>query len=201
MCEVAAASCDPSVRSPVQVVAKPEDQEGCVFCNNRRSPDMVLSNRVCDSCTSCHSENCKAGNGDCEFTCWASGYDIGKKCCDISAKKPDDGKDCQECTNHRTQWMMENGLLCEDYSFAYANRCSNVDSLAGLRSWWLDSPIQYCQYSCWKNGVGFQGKTLSGGMIVGEKRGQYPQTFDSRPCCPRDETTDNDLFPGSPTSI
>eukprot|EP00562_Extubocellulus_spinifer_P031163 CAMPEP_0178722400 /NCGR_PEP_ID=MMETSP0699-20121125/24917_1 /TAXON_ID=265572 /ORGANISM="Extubocellulus spinifer, Strain CCMP396" /LENGTH=403 /DNA_ID=CAMNT_0020373259 /DNA_START=176 /DNA_END=1386 /DNA_ORIENTATION=- len=201
MCEVAVTSCDPTARSDVQVVAKPQGQDGCVFCNNYLSPDMLENNSVCDSCTSCRPENCEAGNGYCEFTCWATGYDIGKKCCDISVQKRDDSEDCQECTNHRTQWMVENRRLCEDYSFAYTNRCGNEDPLTGSRSWWLDSPVQYCQYSCWKNGAGFQGKTLSGGMIVGDKRARYPQTFDSRPCCPRDDTTDNDLFPISPKRV
>ena len=199
-CEVAITTCDPGARSPVQVVSKPKEQEGCVFCNNHRSPDMIERRSLCDSCSSCRPENCEARNGYCEFTCWATGYDIGKKCCDISAQKPDDGKDCQECTNHRTQFMVERGLLCESFDFAYTNRCSNKDPLAGISSWWLDSPIQYCQYSCWKNGVGFQGKTLSGDMIVGPKRNEYPQTFDNRPCCPRDDTTDDDLFPVSATN-
>ena len=201
-CEVATTSCDPNVKSPVQVVEKPEDQTGCVFCNNHRSPAMLARNSVCDSCRNCRPTECTSGQGYCEFSCWITGYDIGKKCCDISAQKPDDGKSCQECTNHRTQFMVENGEECATYAFAFTNRCSNElppDPLTGVawRSWWLDSPVQYCQYSCWLAGVGYQGKTIYGEHHVGQKANQFPQTFDSRPCCDRSQDTDPDLFPVS----
>lgn len=201
-CEVAAASCDPNDRSPIQVVEKPDDQEGCVFCNNHRSPAMLERGSLCDSCGSCRPELCTSRSGYCEFSCWITGYDIGKKCCDISAQKPDAGKSCQECTNHRTQFMVENGYECATYNFAFTDRCSNTlpaDPITGLpwRSWWLDSPIQYCQYSCWKNGVGFQGKTIFGEHHVGQKANQFPMTFDPRPCCDRSDETDTDLFPVS----
>ena len=163
---------------------------------------MLSRNSVCDSCSDCRPVECTSGNGYCEFTCWITGYDIGKKCCNISAQKPDNGKDCQECTNHRTQFMVENGRECDTYEYAFTDRCSNEDPPDPItgeawRSWWLDSPIQYCQYSCWLAGVGYQGKTLYGAHHVGDKANQYPQTFDPRPCCDRSPETDTDLFPPS----
>jgi len=97
--------------------------------------------------------------------------------------------------------MVENGDQCATYQFGLTNRCARevpanpATGTAARRSWWLTSPIQYCQYSCWKNGAGYQGKTLTGELTVGDKKNQYPQTFDPRPCCARSDATDPDLFP------
>ena len=184
----------------------PPTQPGCVDCTNLRSPTMISRNSVCDSCNRCRPIECTQLNGFCEFTCFLSGYDIGKECCDYTQQLPDDGKDCQECTNIRTQRMVESGQQCATYQFGLLNRCARerpanpATGTPASRSWWLDAPVQYCQYSCWRANAGYQGKTLTGEMIVGEKKNQYPQTFDPRPCCPRSDATDPDIFPPpSPT--
>ena len=179
----------------------PPTQPGCVDCTSFRSPTMISRNSVCDSCNRCRPVECTQLNGYCELTCFLTGYDIGKECCDYTQQLPDDGKDCQECTNIRTQRMVESGQQCASYQFGLLNRCARerpanpATGTPASRSWWLDAPVQYCQYSCWRANAGYQGKTLTGAMVVGEKKAQYPQTFDPRPCCPRSDATDPDIFP------
>lgn len=199
----------PSSSLEIQTKTKP-GLPTCEDCTNNRSMSMVLRNTYnCDSISRrTRSTECPRLNGACELSCFLAGYDVGKECCDYSQQPPDEGKDCQECTNHRTQKMIETGRDCSTYQWGLLNRCAREippnpsTGVPGKRSWWLDSSIQYCQYSCWKAGNGYQGKTLTGQMVdVGEKKSQYPKTFDSRPCCPRSDDNDPDLFPSSKPSL
>lgn len=193
----------PSPSLEIQTKTAP-GQSTCEDCTNNRSISMVLRNtNNCDSISGrTRSAECPRLNGACELSCFLAGYDVGKECCDYSQQPPDDGKDCQECTNHRTQKMIANGKDCSTYQWGLLNRCGReippnpYTGMPEKRSWWLDSSIQYCQYSCWKAGNGYQGKTLTGQMVdIGEKKSQYPKVFDSRPCCPRSDENDSDLFP------
>ena len=57
---------------------------------------------------------------------------------------------CIECTNIPTPYMRENNFRCNDYSFAYVERCGTNTS------WWgRDGNVEHCQYSCWVNDVPF----------------------------------------------
>ena len=57
---------------------------------------------------------------------------------------------CIECTNIPTPFMLDNNFRCNDYSFAYVERCETPNS------WWgRDGNVEHCQYSCWVNDVPF----------------------------------------------
>ena len=57
---------------------------------------------------------------------------------------------CVECTNIPTPYMFDNNFHCNDYSFAYVERCGTNNS------WWgRDGNVEHCQYSCWLNDVPF----------------------------------------------
>ena len=57
---------------------------------------------------------------------------------------------CIECTNIPTPFMLDNNFRCNDYSFAYTDRCGTNNS------WWgRDGNVEHCQYSCWVNDVPF----------------------------------------------
>ena len=57
---------------------------------------------------------------------------------------------CVECTNIPTPYMLDNNFHCNDYSFAYVERCGTNNS------WWgRDGNVEHCQYSCWVNDVPF----------------------------------------------
>ena len=72
--------------------------------------------------------------------------------------------DCIQCTNIPSSFMIETGRTCATYSRAWTNRCNNEVS------WWgKDGELEYCQYSCWKNGS------------------PYPS---ASPCCPREDRDD-----------
>ena len=55
---------------------------------------------------------------------------------------------CVQCTNIPTKYMLQTGLECATYTYAYERRCGTE------YGWWgRDGNLEYCQYSCWKNGA------------------------------------------------
>ena len=73
-------------------------------------------------------------------------------------------RDCVPCTNIPSSFMVETGRTCATYSRAWTKRCNSEGS------WWgKDGELEYCQYSCGKNGS------------------PYPSPS---PCCPREDRDD-----------
>ena len=55
---------------------------------------------------------------------------------------------CVQCTNIPTKYMLQTGLECATYTYAFERRCGTE------YGWWgRDGNLEYCQYSCWKNGA------------------------------------------------
>ena len=74
--------------------------------------------------------------------------------------------ECVPCTNVPTKYMLSTNQTCADYSYAFERRCGTEFG------WWgRNGNPEYCQYSCWTNGVPYASQ---GGTS----------------CCKRDNTDD-----------
>ena len=55
---------------------------------------------------------------------------------------------CIQCTDELNNYMESNGLVCDQYPYAYSNLCKHNDNWAKKK---------FCQRSCFANGVGYDG--------------------------------------------
>jgi len=60
-----------------------------------------------------------------------------------------------ECTDTESEYMSDNGLTCDTYSWMYKNRCNSPAEVNGARDAWVQH--KWCQKSCFLHGNGYQG--------------------------------------------
>ena len=136
-------------------------EPGCVECSNYRTDEMIANNQYCDSawnlalntqCGNPGSEWDTLEDPPCQYECWRWGkpYTNFQNCCEKDPEPHFGIEPCVQCTNTRTQGMIENDRYC-DRDIVIKGRCANPGS------WWADVPDPYCQYTCWENGVGYEG--------------------------------------------
>jgi len=145
--------------SDVQFIPMPSPAPPpCVSCTNLRSPFMVANDLYCDTYSRIFTRRCanegswwiEAPEPYCQYSCWENGVGYADfPCCpidDLSSYEPpavEKEPGCIECTNTRTQLMIDNLQTC-DSDEVLDTQCNNPGSEWNT----LDDPP--CQYECWR---------------------------------------------------
>ena len=133
----------------------------CVPCSNTRANNMIVNNLYCDTYSRIFTRRCgnegswwiDAPEPYCQYSCWEQGVGYeGYPCCpieDLETYEPpavEKEEGCIECTNERTEFMIENRRLCDSWSYVLDTQCNNEGSFWNT----LEDPP--CQYECWRWG-------------------------------------------------
>ena len=124
-------------------------QATCTECTDRRTHYMEENDKVCDQYPYAYRNLCKhdanwVRRKFCQRSCFENGAGYGDMCC-LAAAPP---VTCTECTNERNTYMEETDKVCDQFPYAYRNRCKHDD-------YWVKR--KFCQRSCFDNGAGYEG--------------------------------------------
>jgi len=134
----------------------PTQESSCEFCSNDAPFWLIWKGKDCttssDVYTECSNSWYWSINNYCQESCYKAGlgYD-GDNCCTSTSTSPtlsptsESTSSCELCSNDAPFWMYWKGKDCDTSSDL---QCSNS---------WYWSQNKYCQHSCYKAGLGYDG--------------------------------------------